>query len=247
MSFEGKVVLITGAASGIGAETAKLLASLGGYLAMVDCNSDRLNHVAEEIIGAGHHIPFTIVADLTQDADHIIYETIEKFGKLNVLINNVGVISATGLVDLDMGNYDLVMNTNVRSAVVLTKLAAPYLEDSKGNIVNVSSITGTRARPSRLAYSMSKAALNQFTKCIAVELGPRGIRVNAVNPGCVNTSLTETPSERLNYLTNSYPLRRVGEATDVARSIAFLASDDANFITGNLFGVDGGALAANIV
>lgn len=103
------------------------------------------------------------------------------------------------------------------------------------------------ARPARLAYSMSKAALNQFTKCISVELGPRGIRVNAVNPGMINTSLTEIPSERLNYLINSYPLRRVGETDDVARAIAYLASDDANFITGNLFGIDGGALAANII
>lgn len=214
---------------------------------MVDCNSDRLNQVAEEIISAGHHIPFVIVADVTQDAEHIIYETIEKFGKLDVLINNVGVISATGLVNLNMTDYDHVMNTNVRSVVVLTQLAAPYLEDTKGNIINVSSITGTRARPARLAYSMSKAALNQFTKCIAVELGPRGIRVNAVNPGMINTNLTETSSDRVNYLRNSYPLRRVGEPNDVAKSIAFLASDEADFITGNLFHVDGGALAANVV
>lgn len=93
-----------------------------------------------------------------------------------------------------------------------------------------------------------EAALNQFTKCIAVELGPKGIRCNAVNPSMIQTSLSEIPSERLNYLRNSYPLRRVGLASDVARSIAFLADNEAaNFITGNLFGVDGGALAANIV
>lgn len=164
MSFEGKVILITGSGSGIGAETAKHLASLGGHLAMVDCNSDRLNGVAEEIIGAGHHIPFVIVADVTQDAEHIIYETIEKFGKLDVLVNNVGIISATGLMNMDMADYDRVMNVNVRSILVLTQLAAPYLEDTKGNIINVSSITGTRARPARLAYSISKAAINQFTK-----------------------------------------------------------------------------------
>lgn len=246
-SFDSRVILITGAASGIGAETAKHLASLGGYLAIVDCNSKHLDDVAKEIIDAGYHTPFSIVADVTQDAEHIINETIERFGKLHVLINNVGIIGAQGLINLDMADYDRIMNINVRSAVVLSKLAVPYLAETKGNIVNVSSITGTRARPARLAYSMSKAALNQFTKCIAVELGPRGIRVNAVNPAMINTSLTETPSERLNYLINSYPLRRIGETADVARAIAYLASDDAHFITGNLFGIDGGALAANII
>lgn len=247
MSFNGKVILITGAASGIGAETAKHLASLGGYLAIVDCNSDRLDCVAKEIIESGFHTPFSVVADVTQNAEHIINETIEQFGKLDVLINNVGVIGAQGLMNLSMDDYDRIMNTNVRSVVVLSKLAVPHLVETKGNIVNVSSITGTRARPARLAYSMSKAALNQFTKCIAVELGPKGIRVNAVNPAMINTSLTEIPSERLNYLMNSYPLRRVGETSDVARAIAYLASDDANFITGNLFGIDGGALAANVI
>lgn len=174
MSFEGKVILITGGASGIGADSAKHLASLGGHLAIVDCNSDQLNRTAQQIIQAGFHIPFTIVADVTQDAEHIIDETIEKFGKLDVLINNVGVISAQSLMNLHIDDYDRVMNTNVRSAVILTKLAVPHLIRTKGNIVNVSSITGTRARPARLAYSMSKAALNQFTKCIAVELGPKG-------------------------------------------------------------------------
>lgn len=247
MSFEGKVILITGAGSGIGAETAKHLASLGGYLAMVDCNSDRLNQIAEEIIVAGFHAPFTIVADVTQNAEHIIGETIEKFRKLDVLINNVGVISAQGLTNLNIDDYDHVMKTNVRSAVILTKLAIPYLSETRGNIINVSSITGTRARPARLAYSMSKAALNQFTKCISVELGPRGIRVNAVNPGMVNTNLTDTSTARLQHLINSYPLRRVGEVSDVSRAIAYLASDEASFITGNLFGIDGGALAANVI
>lgn len=143
-SFDCRVILITGAASGIGAKTAKHLASLGGYLAIVDSNSSRLDEVAKEIIEAGCHTPFSIVADVTQDAEHIINETIERFGKLHVLINNVGIIGAQGLMHLDMGEYDRIMNTNVRSVVVLSKLAVPYLAETKGNIVNVSSITGTR-------------------------------------------------------------------------------------------------------
>lgn len=137
-------------------EIAKHLSSLGGNVVMVDRNSEQLNRVAEEIIAAGHPVPFAIVADVATDAEHIIDETIDKFGKLDVLINNVGMISQQGLMNLDMDNYDHVMNTNVRSAIVLTRLAVPFLEKTKGNIVNLSSITGTRARPARLAYSMSK-------------------------------------------------------------------------------------------
>lgn len=173
MSFEGKVILVSGAASGIGATTAKHFAQLGGHLIIVDCNGERLNGVAEEIISAGCHDPLVICADITKNPEHIITNTIKKFGKLDILINNAGIIAKNGLVDLDIDEFDRIMNVNVRSAVVLTQLAIPYLEATKGNVVNVSSITGLRACSQLLAYSMSKAALNQFTKCAAVELGPK--------------------------------------------------------------------------
>lgn len=183
MSFDGKVVLITGAGSGIGAETAAHLAKLGARLALVDNNFERLKNMCETIIKAGFHVPFEIVADVTENAEHIITETIEHFGKLDVLINNVGVVARAGLIDLQIHDFDHIMNVNVRSAVILTQLAIPHLKLTKGNVVNVSSLIGSLAHPFMLAYSMSKAAINQFTKCIAIELGPLGIRVNAVQPG----------------------------------------------------------------
>lgn len=252
MSFEGKVILVTGAGNGIGAQTAKHFAKLGGRLAIVDCNSDRLNGVADEINSSGAHSPLVIVADVTVDVEHIISETIEHFGKMDILVNNVGIVVRQSLIDIQMDDYDRVMNTNVRSTVVLTRLAVPHLELTKGCIVNVSSVVGTLASPQLLGYSMSKAAINQFTKCVAVELGPRGIRVNAVNPGITNTAMVQTiPSDErqqlLDYYRNSYPLQRIGEPTDIARTIAFLASDEASFITGSLMTVDGGSTAANIV
>lgn len=252
MSFDKKVILITGAGAGIGAETAKHFAKLGGHLAIVDCNFERLNAVAKEIIETGSHPPLVIVADVTDDPAHIISETIEHFGELNILINNVGIVIRQSLTNLDMNVYDRVMNINVRSVVALTRLAIPYLKATKGNIVNVASVAGILASPQLLAYSMSKAAINQFTKCIAVELGPKGIRVNAVNPGITNTSMLNSipideRDDMVTFFRQSYPLQRIGEPNDVTRLIAFLASDEANFITGSLYNVDGGAIAANIV
>ncbi|XP_055312465.1 uncharacterized oxidoreductase TM_0325-like [Sitodiplosis mosellana] len=252
MNFGGKVILVTGAASGIGATTAKYFAQLGGCLVIVDHNAEHLNDVAEEIIAEGSHVPLAIVADITENPEHIITKTIEKFGKLDVLVNNAGIASHNGLTDLDMNDFDRIHKTNVRSVVFLTQSAIPYLEVTKGNIVNVSSICGLRACPQLLAYSMSKAAINQFTKCTAVELGPKGIRVNSVNPAVTNTPMIdaipeETREKTLKYLKRAYPLQRIGETSDVANAIAYLASENAAFITGHLFCVDGGSLAANIV
>lgn len=252
MSFEGKVILITGAAGGIGAGTAQLLAKLGGRIAAVDIKSDDLKKVAQEIVEAGHYKPLEIVADITKDANQIISKTIEHFGKLDVLVNNVGIVARQHFMDLEVDVFDRIIETNVRSTVILSRLAVPYLKKTKGNIVNVSSVIGTRANPSLLAYAMSKAAINQFTQCIAVDLGPMGIRVNAVTPGIVNTDMVRTLPEKereelVSYMTNAYPLRRIGETNDISNAIAFLASDSASFITGSLMCVDGGATAANVM
>lgn len=254
MNFNDKVILITGAGSGIGAETAKLLAKLGGKLAIVDINGENLQKVATDIVTNGSQFtPLTVVADVTADAQRIISETIDKFGKLDVLINNVGIVARHGLIDLQIDVFDRIMQTNVRSTVILTQLAVPHLKLTKGNVVNVSSLVGSIAHPWLLTYSMSKAAINQFTKCIAVELGPLGIRVNAIAPGIINTDMVQAmpQSEReslVNNIRTSYPLRRLGEANDISWSIAFLANNDAAaFVTGSIMSVDGGASAANIV
>lgn len=254
MNFNEKVILITGAGSGIGAETAKHLAKLGGKLAIVDINGENLEKVAADIVAnSSQFAPLKVVADVTTDAQRIISETIDCFGKLDVLINNVGIVARHGLMDLQIDMFDRIMQTNVRSTVILTQLAIPHLKLTKGNVVNVSSLVGSIAHPYLLTYSMSKAAINQFTKCIAVELGPLGIRVNAIAPGIIHTNMVEAlpQAEKESLVKNiqqSYPLGRLGEANDISSAIAFLANNDAAaFVTGSIMSVDGGASAANIV
>lgn len=254
MSFNGKVILITGAGSGIGAKTAKHLAKLDGQLAIVDINGENLEKIASNIVASGSNFPpLKIVADVTKDENRIITETIEHFKRLDVLINNVGIVARHGLMDLQIDIFEKIMQINVTATVILTKLAVPYLKLTKGNVVNVSSLVGSIAHPLLLTYSMSKAAINQFTKCIACELGPLGIRVNAIAPGIVNTNMVEMmpQAEReslVNNIRTLYPLGRLGETDDISSGIAFLANNDAAaFVTGSILNVDGGASAANIV
>lgn len=254
MDFNDKVILITGAGSGIGAETAKHLAKLGGQLALVDLSGENLQNVIEEIGANGSKCaPLKLVADVTTDAERIISKTIDRFGRLDVLINNVGIVARHGLVDLQVETFDRIMQTNVRSTVILTQLAVPHLKATKGNVVNVSSLVGSIAHPGLLAYSMSKAAINQFTKCIAVELGPLGIRVNAIAPGIIHTNMVEALPQAekeslINNVQQSYPLGRLGQAKDISSAIAFLANNEAAaFVTGSIMSCDGGASAANIV
>lgn len=193
-----------------------------------------------------------IVADVTTDAEHIIDETIKHFGKLNVLINNAGVFIRGNITNVDMTDFNRVMNTNLRSTVQMIELAVPHLEKTNGNILNVSSITGIRRRRDPYVYGISKAAINHLTKSCAVDLASKGIRVNAINPGCIRTTLYENnegiTSNQANEFSEkfkqTYPLGRAGETTDTTSAIEFLISDSATFITGVLFVVDGGAMLA---
>lgn len=174
MSFVNKVILITGASSGIGAHAAVHLAKKGASIALVGRNEKRLIAVSEEIKSAGSPKPLVVVADITTDVERIIEETVNHFGKLDVLINNAGILSRNSIENIDLSEYDRIMNTNVRSIIHLTKLAVPHLEKTKGNILNVSSIAGFRIRPNSLAYSISKAAVNQLTKSAALDLASKG-------------------------------------------------------------------------
>lgn len=251
MSFEDKVILITGASSGIGADAARQLAKLGGRIALVARNESRLKEVAGEIRSANAPEPLIIVADVTTEAERIINDTIKHFGKLNILINNAGILSYLDSVDtVDMNEYDRLMTTNIRSVVELTKFAIPHLEKTKGNILNVSSSVSLQTEPGLSIYSVTKAAVDQFTKCAALDLASKGIRVNAINPVAIRTPLFHTSGAVTDAnadaffdgFKNYYPVGRVGEVSDTSNAIEFLVKDSSSFLTGILLPVDGGRI-----
>lgn len=248
-SFKDKVIIVTGASSGIGAATAVHLASLGGQLVIVGRNVDKLKETADNIIAAGGAPALQLQADMDKESDveKIVSDTLKKFGKLNVLVNNAGIIELGSIENTSLGQYDRVMNTNVRSLYQLTALATPELIKTKGSIVNVSSVNGIRSFPGVLAYNISKAAVDQFTRCVALELAPKGVRVNSVNPGVIITELQKRGglddaaySKFLERAKETHALGRAGEGKEVAAAIAFLASDEASFSTGVNLPVDGG-------
>lgn len=251
MPFIGKVILITGASSGIGAACAKYFAKKGALLALVGRNEEKFGKVVEKMRECGVELePLVILADVTTDAERIINETIDKYGHLDILINNAG-FSIYGTIDsLKMEDYDAMMATNARAVVQLTQFAIPHLVETKGNVVNVSSIAGLIPVPAFIAYSMAKAALDQFTKCLAMDLAKKNVRVNSINPGFIDTDfhtvVTGIERNRAEYAAlceqarEKHPLQTIGNTDDCVNAIAFLADENAKFVTGVILRIDGG-------
>lgn len=251
--FSGKVVVITGASSGIGAETAVEFAKLDAKITITGRNKTNLDNVAKQCqeVSPTALRPLTVIADMTNESDvaDIIKNTIDKFGQVDVVVNNAGILEPGTIETTSLDQYNRIMNTNVRGPYHLTMLAVPHLLKTKGNIINVSSVTGLRSFPNVLAYCMSKSALDQFTRCVSLELGLKGVRVNAVNPGVISTGLHKKGEGSMNeqeYVefmkkcAQTHALGRPGDAKEVASVIIFLASDAASNITGATLPVDGG-------
>ncbi|XP_054158054.1 glucose 1-dehydrogenase 1-like [Oppia nitens] len=254
MNFNGKVAIITGSSSGIGEAIALLLSTMDANVVITGRNQKRIDSVIKQcqssLTTSGRALG--VRADLLVDSDIeiLVNKTIGEFGRIDILVNNAGIGSTVEFTDENyMLAYDQVMATNVRCVQVLTRLALPYLVESKGNIVNISSIAGLAPNPSTVAYCMAKSALDMFTKCLALELGPKGVRVNSVNPAAIRTPIFNAvtgDNRMLDYVEKfcqqTYPLGRIGEARDVAEAVAYLASDRASFVTGLICPIDGGCL-----
>lgn len=249
MDFTGKVALITGASSGIGAATAETLAKYGAHVAIVGRNIQNLRTTENKCKAANPNVTcLPVVADVTTDSERIINEVVGKFQRLDILVNNAGILAVGGLEEIDLEQFDNVLNTNLRAVFSMSKLAIPYLINTHGNIINVSSVAGLRSFPGALSYGVSKAALDQFTKCLSLDLAKKNVRVNSVNPGVVITDIhkrgggmsEQAYPEYLERCKETHAMGRVGNVFEVAETIAFLASNGASFITGALVPVDGG-------
>ncbi|HEX8709901.1 MAG TPA: glucose 1-dehydrogenase [Pyrinomonadaceae bacterium] len=245
----GKVAIVTGATSGIGHAAALRLAEAGARVAAVGRNAQALREVAEEIQGKGGALPLVIRADVTAEADaaRIVAETVEQSGGLDVLVNAAGHIANGTIESTPLSAWDAMLDVNLRAVFNLMQAAVPHLIARRGNIVNVSSVTGLRAFPGVLAYCVSKAGLDQLTRCAALELAAKGVRVNAVNPGVVVTEIhkrggmsEEAYAAFLEHSKQTHPIGRVGEAREVAELILYLASERAGWITGATYSIDGG-------
>jgi NAD(P)-dependent dehydrogenase (short-subunit alcohol dehydrogenase family) len=246
--LDARAALVTGATSGIGRATALRFAEEGARVALVARSAEGLKEVAGEIKSNGGEA-VEISADVMNESDarRAVAETVERFGGLDVLVNAAGIISNGTVENTALADWDAMMNVNLRSVFYLMQLSAPHLEKRPGSVVNVSSVTGLRAFPGVLAYCVSKAGVDQLTRCAALELAPKGVRVNAVNPGVVVTEIhrrggmnEENYAAFLERSKTTHPIGRVGTPEEVAELILYLASDRAAWITGATYSIDGG-------
>jgi NAD(P)-dependent dehydrogenase (short-subunit alcohol dehydrogenase family) len=246
--FANHVAIVTGASSGIGRATALALAEEGASIAAVARDAASLESVLADCTSSGAQA-MAVAADLTSPAgpDDIVRHAVTRFGGVNVLINAAGVI-AMGTTDATSDEaWDRMMDLNLRAPFRLMRAAFPHLKQRRGAVVNVSSVNGQRVFPNLAAYNTSKAALDQLTRCAAIDWAPDGVRVNAVNPGVTVTNLhrrsgmtEEAYATFLARAKETHPLGRAGRPDEIAALILFLASEQAGWITGETIAIDGG-------
>ena len=247
----GKSAVVTGAANGIGRATASVFAAEGARLVVTDIDGDGLEAIRDELRDQGAEIE-TVVGDVSQDADahRMIDAAVERYGRLDILVANAGVIPLGAITESTAEDWDRVMSIDGRGMFLTCKYAIEaMLKTGGGAIVCLSSISGVAGQARQSTYGPAKFAASGLTKHLAVEWADKGIRVNAVAPGTIRTEavrrLPDQPggAEYVSEIIKNHPMGRLGEPEEVAKAIAFLASDDASFITGAILAVDGGYLA----
>lgn len=248
--LKNKNAVITGATEGIGLSIAKMFAQNGANVCLVARNYDRLLEVQTElsIYGTNVHI---ISADLSSDYKQVAQGVQKIYSSVDVLVNNAGIAKFKAFEDVEVEDLDSQLNLNVKAPFYLTQQLLSSLEKSGASVINISSYFSQRMLQGRNSsvYSATKGAINSLTKALAFELGKKGVRVNAIAPGSINTKLFQSNLEYLspiekdafqNMVTQIYPLGKIGEPEDIAHMAVFLASDQAKWITGSIISVDGG-------
>ena len=251
MRLQSKVALITGAGQGIGAACAQRFATEGARLMLVDQDGAKASAVASKLAASGHEAT-SMRADVSvkADVDAAVTATIARFERIDILVNNAGITHAAEFLDLEEKDFDRVLAVNLKSmflfsqAVARRMLEQQWPQGTGGAIVNMSSVNAVLAIPNQIPYVVSKGGVNQLTKVTALALAPHGIRVNAIGPGTILTEMAKAAvlqnDEARRRILSRSPLGRCGEPEEIAAVAAFLASDDASYITGQTIFVDGG-------
>ncbi|HEX8996190.1 MAG TPA: 3-oxoacyl-ACP reductase FabG [Ktedonobacterales bacterium] len=245
----GRVALVTGAGRGIGAATAKRLAEEGARITLADLDVEGCERVAQEIVALGSEaVPVRCDVSNDDDAKQAVATAIEKFGQLDILVNNAGILRDNLLFKMSDSDWDSVLNVHLKGAFLCSRAAQKHMVERKyGRIINLSS-TSALGNRGQANYSAAKAGMQGFTRTLAIELGQFGITANAVAPGFIDTDMTRATAQRLGLSPEQFqqgmaqliPLRRVGQPSEVASVIAFLASEDASYVSGQIIYVAGG-------
>lgn len=252
MRFSNSVVIVTGGGSGIGAVMARMFATEGAAVVIADWNEEAANETARTIVGQGGRSQ-AVHADIStpEGAEHIVETALQNYGTVDTLINNAAIADGDGVLETEPEVWARDVAVVLNGTFLCTRAALPHMvERNGGAIVNIASVNGISALGNE-AYSAAKAGVINFTQGVAMRYGRHGIRANAIAPGTIRTPIWQERVERdprvFERLVKWYPLGRVGEPEDVAKAAMFLASDDANWISGTVLRVDGGLLAGNEV
>ncbi len=245
MSLSGRVAFVTGASQGIGRACATKLATAGATVAVAARNQEKLNELVNEITAAGGEAAaFALDVTDEEQVKSTIKATVAQFGKIDILVNNAGITRDQLVMRMKRADWDAVLQTNLTSAYLCTQaVTSTMLKQRWGRIINISSVFGQMGQAGQANYSASKAGLIGLTMAIARELGSRNITCNAVAPGFIETPMTDVLGDEFKQnAAKQIPLGRVGSVDDVANAVAFLASEDASYITGHVLAVNGGML-----
>ncbi len=244
MRFDGKVAIVTGGARGIGRAICDTLAKAGAQICVADLNLEQAQASAKEIseLFGQKTMALQVNVSDTENARKMVETALSEFSKIDILVNNAGVTRDTLIMRMDESDWDLVLDVNLKGAFNCSKaVVRTMVKQRYGRIVNISSVSGLAGQAGQTNYSASKAGLIGFTKALAREVASRGITVNAVAPGFIPTALTvDLPEELKDTIIKNTPMGRMGKPEEVAQAVAFFASDEASYITGQVLSVDGG-------